>query len=76
MMTTAIDYRMINRNFVIRWREHNDPSTKGNLIGAGRFAEKFGEKYADKFFEKAFFGGEHRYEFRIRGKYIIVFNSK
>ncbi len=75
--TTLPDYRLINKNFLIRWRKSDEPNTSWDkLIGAGRFAEKFGEDYKVKYFSKAFYGSEDRYEFRIRGKYIITFISR
>ena len=74
--TQQVSPSTINRHFVIRWRDHSDPDTKGKLIGAGKYAEKFGERYAQLHFEKALSSGEQRITVRIRGKYIITFNSK
>lgn len=74
--TKTPTYSEINRHFVIRWRDHLDPSTKGNLIGAGKYAEKFGARYAALHFEKAMISGQQRITVKIRGKYIITFNSK
>lgn len=68
----------INKNFVIKWRNHGEPDTGeyNRLIGAGKFEELFGEHYKEKYFNKAWESPEKKTVFRIRGKYVITFVAR
>ncbi len=65
---------IINRNFIIRYKNTDEKSTK--LVGAGKYSQLVGEELKIKHFNKVLNSRLDKHTFLIRSRLKITFHSK